>query len=156
MWLIMLLILKLCNPQAIESTIFSKANLWHLNLSLTIQHFFIPPKACSTLILTPEIRLSSFFSTVMNSFPLGFILGMHILTPSGLCSMKPVSCQSLIPLGRGRCFSSQIFLSWTWPSYLELTHTIQRLLLYNKLFFMILVFYHYSIQTAWLHPNGVE
>ena len=30
-------------------------NLWHLNRSLTIRHFFIPPMACSTLILMPEI-----------------------------------------------------------------------------------------------------
>jgi hypothetical protein len=31
----------------------------------------------------------------------------------GLCPMKPVSCQSLIPLGSRRGSSSQIFLSWT-------------------------------------------
>ena len=50
----------------------SKPNLWHLNRSLTIRHFFIPPMACSTLILIPEIRLFSCFSAVISSFPLGF------------------------------------------------------------------------------------
>ena len=60
------------NPQAIRITISSKPNLWHLNRSLTIRHFFIPPMACSTLILIPEIRLFSCFSAVISSFPLGF------------------------------------------------------------------------------------
>lgn len=94
-----------------------------------------------TLILTPEIRLFSCFSTQVSSFPLGFFLGMHISTPSGLCPMKPVSCQSLIPLGSRRGSSSQIFLSWTWPLYVELNHTIRRLLVHNRLFFMLWVFF---------------
>ena len=131
------LILKLCNPQAIRITISSKPNLWHLNRSLTIRHFFILPMACSTLILIPEIRLFSCFSTAVSSFPFGFFLGMHISTPSGLCPMKTVSCQRLIPLGSRRGSSSQIFLSWTCPSYVELSHTILRLLVHNRLFFML-------------------
>lgn len=53
------------------------------------------------------------FSALVSSFPLGFFLGMHISTPSGLCPMKPVSYQSLIPLGSRRGSSSQIFLSYT-------------------------------------------
>ena len=131
------MILKLCSPQAIRITISSKPNLWHLNRFLTIRHFFIPPMAFSTLILIPEIRLFSCFSTVASSFPLGFFLGMHVSTPSGLCPMKPVSCQSLMPLGSRRGSSSQIFLSWTWPSYVELSHTILRLLVHSRLFFML-------------------
>ena len=81
------------------------------------------------------------FFKAVSSFPFGFFLGMHISTPSGLCPMKPVSCQSLIPLGSRRGSSSQIFLSWTWPSYVELSHTILRLLVHSRLFFMLWVFF---------------
>ena len=124
------LILKLCNPQAIRITISSKPNLWHLNRSLTIRHFFIPPMACSTLILIPEIRLFSCFSTAVSSFPFGFFLGMHISTPSGLCPMKPVSCQSLILI--------TIFCPWTLTFVdVELSHTILSWLVHSKLFFML-------------------
>ena len=141
MRLIFWLILKLCNPHAIRITISSNPNLWHLNRSLTIRHFFIPPIACSTLILIPEILLFSCFSSEVSSFPLDFFLGMYTLMPFGLCPWKPVSCQSLIPLGSERDSSSHIFLSWVWPSYVELSQTILRLQVHSRLFFMLWVFF---------------
>ena len=39
-----------------------------------------------------------------NSSKFFSFMGMHISTPSGLCPMKPVSCQSLIPLRSRRGF----------------------------------------------------
>ena len=67
---------EVMNPQTIRITISSKPNLWHLNRSLTIRHFYTT-SGVFHLVLIPEIRLFSCFSTVVNSFPFGFFLGMH-------------------------------------------------------------------------------
>ena len=80
-----IVIRKLCNPQAISITVSSKPNLVHLRRSLTIRHRLTPPMACSTRIRNEDISLFSRFCSCVNSFPLGFLVGIFTVICAGLC-----------------------------------------------------------------------
>ena len=145
MRLVLWLILKLCNPHAIRITISSNPNLWHLNRSLTIRHFFIPPMACSTLILIPEILLFSCFSSRVSSFPLGFFLFLGMHTSITLQSMSLETC--ILPESYSfrkwkRLYItyllvvSMTFICRTQPNDSKITDT-QQVVLYNMIFFFL-------------------
>ena len=90
-------ILKLCNPQASSMIRSSNPNLWQRKRSLTIRQRLAPQIACSTSTLNLDISWFSCFCSFVNSLPFGFFDGIWILTPSGQCPIKPVSCHKLIP-----------------------------------------------------------
>jgi len=133
--------LKLFNAHARSIQVSRKSSLYALTSSLTIRKILHCPMVCSTFTRLLEICRLNAFSWSSNSFFLGFLIGRLTSALSGFIPTNPRSSQRMIGTSNLICSSSQIVLSWAFPSYVGDKYNTFLMNDVMNIFFTVCVFF---------------